>query len=69
MYGKSINMVRCVTEQNGKLCGALISIPQGEKGTCPKCGCVRALGEYYAEHGKIKTKSAVQPLGMKTGLS
>ena len=65
MFGQSINMVRCVRERDGKACGGMISIPQGDKGVCPKCGAVCGLAEYHVERGKVRNKS-VQPLGDKT---
>ena len=58
-------MVRCCNETDGKACPGMIDIPLNGKGQCPKCGAVRGLAEYRAEHGKIRIKSPVEPLGVK----
>lgn len=65
MVGQVSYMVRCLGEKDGKACAGLIDIPLNGKGQCPKCGCVRGLAEYRAEHGKIRVKSPVQSLGVR----
>jgi len=62
MFGKNVNMVRCVRDVNGKQCGGMISIEQGEKGVCPKCGLVCGLAEYHVERGKVQNKAVQGPI-------
>lgn len=64
--GQVSYMVRCLGQHQGKDCAGMIDIPLGGKGQCPKCGTVRGLNEYWAEHGKIRVKSPVAPVGVKS---
>jgi hypothetical protein len=65
VYGTASYMVRCLAHPEGKPCEGMIDIPLGGKGQCPKCGAVRGLHEYRAEHGKIRVKSPVESRGVK----
>ncbi len=62
VFGKNINVVRCVRLKDGRPCGGMIEIVQGEKGVCPKCGLVCGLAEYHVERGKVQNKAVQGPI-------